>query len=94
VLQIGIFGLLVHESLQRLNALKNVLTTAVNAVAAAAYMVVATDRVDWRAAALIAVGSLLGGHVGARYGRRLPSAVLRAAIVALGLVAIAVLVTR
>ena len=94
VLQIGIFGLLVHESLQRLNALKNVLTTAVNAVAAAAYIVVATDRVDWRAAALIAVGSLLGGHVGARYGRRLPSAVLRAAIVALGLVAIAVLVTR
>ena len=72
VLQIGIFGLLLHESLQRLNAIKNVLTLAVNAVAAGAYVVVATDRVDWAAAGLLAVGSLLGGHVGARYGRRLP----------------------
>jgi uncharacterized membrane protein YfcA len=94
VLQIGIFGLLIRESLQRLNALKNVLTTAVNGVAAGAYVVVATDRVDWRAAALIAGGSILGGYVGARFGRRLPSAVLRTAIVVLGLVAITVLLTR
>jgi uncharacterized membrane protein YfcA len=94
VLQVGIFGLLLREPLQRLNAIKNVLTTAVNAVAAAAYLVVATDRVDWRAAALIAVGAILGGYVGARFGRRLPPVVLRTAIVVLGLVAIAVLVTR
>src|SRR4051794_13393349 len=94
VLQIGIFGLLLRESLQRLNAIKNVLTTAVNGVAAAAYVVVATDRVEWRAAGLIAVGAILGGYTGARFGRRLPSAVLRAAIVVLGLVAIAVLLTR
>lgn len=94
VLQIGIFGLIVSESLQRLNALKNVLTTAVNGVAAAAYVVVATDRVDWRAAALIAAGSIAGGHLGARYGRRLPSAVLRTAIVVLGIVAIVVLARR
>ncbi|HEY4605038.1 MAG TPA: sulfite exporter TauE/SafE family protein [Blastococcus sp.] len=94
VLQIGIFGLLVRESLQRLNALKNVLTTAVNGVAAAAYVVAATDRVDWAAAALLAVGSLLGGYTGARFGRRLPSAVLRTAIVVLGVVAIVVLESR
>lgn len=93
VLQIGIFGLLLRESLQRLNAVKNVLTTAVNAVAAA-YVVVATDRVDWRAAALIAVGAIAGGYLGARFGRRLPAPVLRAAIVVLGIVAIVVLVTR
>lgn len=94
VLQIGIFGLLVRETLQRLNALKNVLTTAVNAVAAAAYVVVATDRVNWAAAAFITVGAVPGGYTGARFGRRLPSPVLRAAIVVLGLVAIAVLLTR
>jgi uncharacterized membrane protein YfcA len=94
VLQIGIFGLLLREPLQRLNAVKNVLTTAVNAVAAAAYVVVATDRVDWLAAGLIAAGSLLGGFVGARFGRRLPSVVLRSAIVLLGLVAITVPLTR
>src|SRR3954453_20837167 len=94
VLQIGIFGLLLHESLQRLNAIKNVLTLAVNAVAAGAYVVVATDRVDWRAAGLVAAGSLLGGYVGARFGRRLPSAVLRGAIVALGCGGVPVLLSR
>jgi uncharacterized membrane protein YfcA len=94
VLQIGIFGLLLREPLQRLNAIKNVLTTAVNGVAAAAYVVVASDRLDWGAAVLIAVGAIAGGYTGARFGRRLPSVVLRSAIVVLGLVAIAVLVHR
>ncbi|MGY2128213.1 sulfite exporter TauE/SafE family protein [Blastococcus sp. SYSU DS0617] len=94
VLQIGIFGLLLREPLQRLNALKNVLTLAVNTVAAGAYVVVATDRVVWTAAGLLAVGSLVGGYVSSRYGRRLPEPVLRTAIVVLGLVAIAVLLSR
>jgi uncharacterized membrane protein YfcA len=94
VLQIGVFGLLLREPLQRLNAIKNVLTLAVNAVAALAYVVVATDRVDWRAAGLVAGGSLVGGYLGSTLGRRLPAPVLRTAIVALGLVAIAVLLSR
>ena len=94
VLQIGVFGLLLPESLQRLNALKNVLSLTVNAVAAAAYIVVAADRLDWAAAGLVATGSLVGGHVGASAGRRLRPVVLRSAIVVLGLVAIGVLVNR
>jgi uncharacterized membrane protein YfcA len=94
VLQIGVFGLLLPESLQRLNALKNVLSLTVNAVAAAAYIVVAADRLDWAAAGLVATGSLVGGYVGASAGRRLRPVVLRSAIVVLGLVAIGVLVNR
>jgi uncharacterized protein len=94
VLQIGIFGLLLRESLQRLNAMKNVLTTGVNGVAALAYVIVATDRIDWVAAGLIAAGSLVGGFVGSTVGRRLPAPVLRGAIVLLGLVAIGVLLSR
>jgi hypothetical protein len=94
VLQIGIFGLLLRESLQRLNAIKNVLTLAVNAVAALAYVVVATDRVDWRAAGLVAGGSVVGGYAGSTLGRRLPAPVLRTAIVVLGGVAIVVLLRR
>jgi uncharacterized membrane protein YfcA len=94
VLQIGVFGLLLPESLQRLNALKNVLSLTVNAVAATAYIVVASDRLDWTAAGLVAAGSLFGGYVGASAGRRLHPLVLRGAIVVLGLVAIYVLVSR
>ena len=94
VLQIGLFGLLLPETLQRLNAIKNVLTLTVNTVAAGAYVVVATDRVDWTAAGLLAAGSLVGGYVSSRYGRRLPEAVLRTAIVVLGVIAIGVLLSR
>jgi uncharacterized protein len=94
VLQIGIFGLLLPEPIQRLNALKNVLTMAVNGVAATAYVIVAPDRVHWGAAALVAVGSLAGGFVGSSFGRRLPAVVLRTAIVVLGLTAIGVLMSR
>ena len=93
VLQIGIFGMLLPESLQRLNAMKNVLSLTVNAVAALAYIVVAGDRIDWTAAALVAAGSLVGGYVGASAGRRLHPVLLRSAIVLLGIVAIVVLVT-
>jgi uncharacterized membrane protein YfcA len=92
VLQVGWFGLLLPEPVQRINAVKNVLTTVVNAVAAVAYLVVAPQRVDWAAAGLIAAGSLVGGSVGAALGRRLPAPVLRAAIVVIGVVAIVSLV--
>jgi len=94
VLQIGIFGLLLPESLQRLNAIKLVLTLGVNTVAALAYVVVAGDRIDWAAAGLVAVGSLVGGYVGSTVGRRLPAPVLRGGIVVLGVVAIGVLLSR
>ena len=43
---------------------------------------------------LVAVGSLAGGFVGSSFGRRLPSVVLRTAIVVLGLTAIGVLMSR
>ena len=44
--------------------------------------------------ALLAAGSLVGGAVSSRYGRKLPEPVLRTAIVVLGLIAIGVLLNR
>jgi uncharacterized membrane protein YfcA len=58
----------------------------VNIVAALAYTLVAFDRISWAAAGLIAVGSLVGGWLGARYGRRLSPNALRAVIVVVGLI--------
>jgi hypothetical protein len=89
ILMVGIMSVLMAISLQRVNALKNVLVTVVNAVAAVTFMLVAWDRINWQVAALIAVGSLAGGYVGARVGRRLSPVLLRAVIVVVGVLAIA-----
>ena len=88
ILLVGMLGSLLPESLQRLNALKNLLALVVNAVAATAYTIVGYDRVIWEAAGLIAVGSLAGGLIGANVGRRLPAVLLRGIIVVLGIVGI------
>jgi uncharacterized protein len=88
ILLIGVLGSLLAEPLQRVNALKNLLTLVVNTVAATAYVVVAFDRISWQAAGLIAAGSLVGGLIGSSVGRRLPAPVLRGVIVVLGVVGI------
>jgi len=86
ILLVGAMGALLAESVQRMNAAKNLLVLLVNIVAALAYIVVAFDRINWPAAGLIAVGSLLGGWLGAHYGRRLSPNALRGAIVVVGLI--------
>ena len=45
-------------------------------------------HIDWRVALLLACGSVLGGQIGARVGRRLPPAALRGLIVLVGISAI------
>ncbi len=86
ILLLAILGLSLDEELQRINALKVVLTGLVNLVAGIVF--VAAAHVSWAAAALIAGGATLGGLLGARVGRRLPEAALRAVIVAVGIFAI------
>ena len=71
VLLMGIMSTLSAEPLQRLNGYKNVLATAANFIAAVVFVVVARSDIDWLVAALIAVGSVAGGVIGATVGRRL-----------------------
>jgi uncharacterized membrane protein YfcA len=85
-------GLLLDETLQRANALKNVLAALVNGVAAVFFIAVA--HMDWAAVGLIALGATAGGMIGARVGRRLPPTVLRGLIVAVGIAAIVQLLLR
>jgi uncharacterized protein len=86
VVLMGCMGILLDDTVQRHNALKNVLAGLVNLVAAIVFVL--TSHIDWAAAGLIAAGSMLGGLIGARVGRRLPPAVLRGLIVVIGCVAI------
>jgi uncharacterized protein len=87
IMLLAILGLsLPDEDLQRLNAVKVVLAGLVNLIAGIVFVFAA--HIAWLPALLIAVGSTIGGVLGARYGRRLPPASLRALIVAVGIFAI------
>ena len=86
ILLLGMLGVALPQSLQRTNALKNILTAIVNGVAGI-YFAFAAD-VAWAPALIIACASIVGGQIGAHYGRRLHPAVLRGVIVVVGVTAI------
>ncbi|MFC7363169.1 sulfite exporter TauE/SafE family protein [Nocardioides astragali] len=89
VLLMAILGIGVADTMQRHTATKNVLALIVNAVAAAVFVAVAD--VDWTAAGLIALGSVVGGQLGAGVGRRLSPTLLRAVIALVGITALVVM---
>ncbi|WP_278255874.1 sulfite exporter TauE/SafE family protein [Nocardioides convexus] len=77
VILMGLLGIGITESLQRLNGVKNVLVSVVNAVAGLVFVVVAAlglfgteAEIDWLIVAVIAVGSVIGGFAGAAVGRK------------------------
>ena len=86
IMLLSILALSLNDDLQRINALKVVLAGLVNLVAGIVFVIAA--HVAWGAALLIAVGSVIGGFLGARYGKRLPEDALRAVIVVVGIFAI------
>lgn len=86
IILLGILGLAIDDDLQRVNALKVVLAGVVNLIAGIVFAIFA--HVAWGAAALIAAGSVLGGVIGARQGRRLSPTALRLVILAVGIAAI------
>jgi uncharacterized protein len=84
VLLVGLLGVFLTDSLQRVNAGKNVLVTIVNGTAAVIFVIFA--HIAWLAVALIAAGSATGGLIGARVGRKLPPLALRIIIVIIGVI--------
>lgn len=90
IMFVAVSGMLLHESLQRLNGMKNVLSAVINTVAGVIYAFIAP--VSWPVIGLLAVSSTLGGLLGAKIGRKLSPTVLRAVIVLIGLVAVVKLV--
>ncbi len=86
IVLLAILGVALPQDLHRTNALKNVLAALVNGVAGIYFALVA--HVAWGPAAIIAGASIVGGQLGARYGRRLSPDALRALIVVVGTTAI------
>jgi uncharacterized membrane protein YfcA len=86
VVLIALMGIMLDADLQRVNALKNVLTGLVNGVAGVLFMILANP--DWTYVLIIAVGSAVGGQIGGLIGRRLSPVVLRGVIVVVGIAAL------
>ncbi len=89
VLLLGVLGIFLAEQLRRVNALKNVLSFVINAVALVAFGIF--GPVAWEAVLVVAATSLTGGYLGARVARRIPPVVLRTVVVLYGVVVSVVL---
>jgi len=90
IILVSLLRLSFPYDLQVLNAMKNVLAGLANAVAGVLFIIVAD--VAWGAALLIAAGSLVGAAVGARYGRRIPSEILRRIVIVYGAIVAVILI--
>ena len=83
VMMMAVLGLGTDLEFRTVNALKTFAVMAANVVATVIFVAIAD--LDWRAVGLLAAGSVVGGYVGARIGRRLPATVLRTLIVIVGI---------
>jgi uncharacterized protein len=84
VMVLAVLGLVLPESLTRLNALKQAVAFSIN-VAAAVFFIF-SGQVVWTAALVMAAGSLAGGVLGGRLAGRISAILLRRIIVAIGIV--------
>ncbi len=87
VIVLAVLGLLLDDSLTRLNALKQAIAFGVNVAAAVLFAL--AGPVVWPAALAMAAGALLGGTAGGRLAGRVRPATLRRIVVIIG-VAVAV----
>ncbi len=86
IILISLLGIFLDDDLQRLNGAKNVLALTVNLVASVVFVL--TTTIDWAVVGFIALGSTIGGQIGASVGRRLDPRIYRAVIVVIGLSAL------
>jgi len=82
IMILAILGIFLADALQRLNALKGLLSLLINVVAAVAFALFA--EVSWVAVAIMATASLLGGQLGVVLARRLDDRTLRWLVIAFG----------
>jgi uncharacterized membrane protein YfcA len=84
VIILAALGLLLDDTLTRLNALKQSVSLSVNV--AAAILFAFSGRVVWSAVLVMAVGALIGGALGGRLAGRIKPSVLRWLVVSIGFV--------
>jgi uncharacterized membrane protein YfcA len=92
VMLVAGLGLVMDESLARINALKNAISAVVGLTTLFAFALF--GPVNWAAVAVVAPATILGGYLGARLARRLPARILRSTVVGVGAVISVYLLVR
>ncbi len=82
VMFLAVLGLALPVSLAHTSGLRAVLSMIVNGIAAVVFVI--HGGLAWEAVGLLALGSLVGGYVGARLALALPAPALRAVVVVIG----------
>ncbi|HWL43806.1 MAG TPA: sulfite exporter TauE/SafE family protein [Ilumatobacter sp.] len=86
VIYLAVLGTVLPDPLPKINSLRGVMSLVVNALAVVLFGIAAD--VAWGAAGILAATSLVGGYIGARTALRLPAPMLRAVVLAFGVVAV------
>ena len=89
---LAVLGLVMGDSLTRLNALKQAISFSVNIAAAIFFLF--SGQVVWSAALVMAIGALIGGSLGGRLAGLIKPATLRWIVVAIGVVVAAIYLVR
>ena len=84
VIVLAVLGLVLDDTLTRLNALKQSISLSVNV--AAAVLFIFSGQVVWPAVLVMAVGALLGGALGGRMAGRIKPSLLRRVVVTIGVI--------
>jgi uncharacterized protein len=83
VVVLSLLGLMINDSLTRLNAIKQ--TVAFGANGAAAVIFIFSGRIAWTIALVMAAGALIGGTLGGRLAGHIKPEALRWTVVSIGI---------
>lgn len=92
IMMLAILTQMGGADIHRMNGVKTVLGAAINAIASVAFVI--AGAIDYRAAAVMAVGAIGGGFVGAGAARRVKPVIVRWGVVGIGLVLTVILAYR
>ncbi len=92
VMILAALGVVLADTLQRINALKQLVSLVVNVAAAGLFLT--SGRIEWPYAGAMAGAALAGGALGGRVASHVPARALRIAVVALGVALAAVYFVR